>query len=1204
MSIFESYKHCFSQSKTIQFSLIPEFETADNLEKFNIINEDQKKAEKYKVVKEVFDKCHKMFIAECLDKYSTDWEPLFETLTKAQQEKDTKDFEAMKKKYQKDISNHFKKDPFFEKLKPEAIVSSVVKNESTFSFLSEQDIEIVKCFNRFATYFEGYRLTRENIYSSEISTSIAYRIVEDNFPKFVSNIRLYDSLSDELKQKFDEELKVLTDGYTLDEIFSVNGFNLVLSQKGIEFYNTILGGVTEDETTKLQGLNELCNLECQKKPNENKKIKFTPLYKQILSDRDTLSFLPQKFESDKQLLDSVKEYSENLLDFADGIIPELKQSIDQADCERIFVDKKQISYLSQIVFDNNWSEIKSILYDNKIADKSCYNLSVLNELCNKDLLKITFEYFEKIFEETKIKYNNCQPELDSEKIVSFDSIKSYLDSIQLCEKTLKIFVAKSDSDKDPIFYSSFDEIYDVFRANISLYNKVRNFATQKPYSTEKFKLNFECPTLADGWDKNKETSNNTVLFIKDGFYYIGIFNAKAKMKLTESDTPSDGDYKKMVYKLLPGPNKMLPKAFFSKKGLETYGENKYIHEGYNYGLHKKGDNFDLKFCHDLIDYFKDCISRHPDWSKFGFEFSDTQSYKDTSDFYNEITKQAYKISFSYVSEEEIKKLVSNGNMFLFKLYNKDYSSYSTGNKNLFTLYWEEIFTEENLKNPVYKLNGQAELFYRPASIRNPFIHKQGTVLINKNDNGKPVDEDVYLEAKKDADNGMSVEDLKNKYPMLTFKCAKHDIVKDRRYSKPSFSFHVPITMNYAVDNKYPKFNESVLNTLQNDETFNIIGIDRGERNLIYISLINQNGRILGQKSYNCINGVDYHSKLDKLEKERDDSRKNWKNIDSIKEVKEGYLSAVVKEICDMMVKHNAVLIMEDLNFGFKRGRFHFEKQVYQKFEKQLIDKLNFFVDKTKDRNDDGGIRNAYQLTSKFESFKKLGKQSGFLFYVPASYTSKIDPLTGFVNLFTSKQLNYHSIESSKEFISGFDSISYDEKYGFRFDFSYSNFDLFKTDYTDNWSVYSCGDGRIAHTKKDGYDSKITINVTQELKDLFKQFGIEYFPGEDFKDKLLTLTNTEFFKKFIWLFKTTVQLRYEDEENDFILSPVMSDGRFFDSRTAKEDEPQDGDANGAYHIALQGLRMLKRIENGKIKPDEKNKQAYNWFEFTQSKPYKF
>ena len=72
MSIFESYKHCFSQSKTIQFSLIPEFETADNLEKFNIITEDQKKAEKYKVVKEVFDKCHKMFISECLDKYSTD----------------------------------------------------------------------------------------------------------------------------------------------------------------------------------------------------------------------------------------------------------------------------------------------------------------------------------------------------------------------------------------------------------------------------------------------------------------------------------------------------------------------------------------------------------------------------------------------------------------------------------------------------------------------------------------------------------------------------------------------------------------------------------------------------------------------------------------------------------------------------------------------------------------------------------------------------------------------------------------------------------------------------------------------------------------------------------------------------------------------------------------------------------------------------
>ena len=46
-----------------------------------------------------------------------------------------------------------------------------------------------------------------------------------------------------------------------------------------------------------------------------------------------------------------------------------------------------------------------------------------------------------------------------------------------------------------------------------------------------------------------------------------------------------------------------------------------------------------------------------------------------------------------------------------------------------------------------------------------------------------------------------------------------------------------------------------------------------------------------------------------------------------------------------MVEYNAVLVLEDLNFRFKEKRMKFEKSVYQKFEKMLIDKLNFLVDK-------------------------------------------------------------------------------------------------------------------------------------------------------------------------------------------------------------------------------------------------------------------
>ena len=48
----------------------------------------------------------------------------------------------------------------------------------------------------------------------------------------------------------------------------------------------------------------------------------------------------------------------------------------------------------------------------------------------------------------------------------------------------------------------------------------------------------------------------------------------------------------------------------------------------------------------------------------------------------------------------------------------------------------------------------------------------------------------------------------------------------------------------------------------------------------------------------------------------------------------------------MVIDYNAIIVMEDLNKGFKRGRFKVERQVYQKFENMLISKLNYLVFKS------------------------------------------------------------------------------------------------------------------------------------------------------------------------------------------------------------------------------------------------------------------
>ena len=43
------------------------------------------------------------------------------------------------------------------------------------------------------------------------------------------------------------------------------------------------------------------------------------------------------------------------------------------------------------------------------------------------------------------------------------------------------------------------------------------------------------------------------------------------------------------------------------------------------------------------------------------------------------------------------------------------------------MYLKNLFSEENLKDIVLKLNGEAEIFFRKSSIKNPIIHKKRSI---------------------------------------------------------------------------------------------------------------------------------------------------------------------------------------------------------------------------------------------------------------------------------------------------------------------------------------------------------------------------------------------------------------------------------------------------------------------------------------------
>jgi len=316
------------------------------------------------------------------------------------------------------------------------------------------------------------------------------------------------------------------------------------------------------------------------------------------------------------------------------------------------------------------------------------------------------------------------------------------------------------------------------------------------------------------------------------------------------------------------------------------------------------------------------------------------------------------------------------------------------------------------------------------------------------------------------------------------------------------------------------------------------------------------------------------------------------------------LSQVVYKITQLMVKYNAAVILEDLNMGFKQGRQKVESSVYQQFEKSLIDKLNYLVDKNIPADEDGGLLHAYQLTNQFESFKKMGKQNGFLFYIPAWNTSKMDPVTGFVNLFDTR---YENVNKSQSFFDKFDVIRYNSaKNWFEFKFDYDNFTQKAEGTRTKWTL--CTWGTRIRTfrnplKNSSWDNE-EIVLTDEFKKHFEKFGIDV--NGNLKESIVEQGSKEFYEGLLNLLKLTLQMRNSitGTEVDYLISPVADEnGNFYDSRTCGDDLPKNADANGAYNIARKGLWVAQQIRgnDGKKYPRlaMTNKE---WLKFAQEKTY--
>lgn len=1225
--IYENFTNLYPLSKTLRFELIPQGKTLENLKINHIIENDENKAEKYKKAKKIIDKYHKFFIDECMENYNIPIEDLEEYL-ELYNSKEKDKLNKQKEKMRKDISLAFTKNKLYNEIFSKKIITKILpafdSNVETNQVLEE--------FTNFFTYFKGFNENRKNMYvAEEKSTAIAYRLINENLPMVVENINKFkyaqNIIGDSIK-KVEEDLNEYIQVEHIEDMFQIEYFNDVLTQKGIEIYNTIIGGKSKEDGTKIKGINEYINEYKQKNPTDKKIAELNILFKQVLAEKDTASFKIDKFNTDQEVLEQINELTMflNKKDIYNGIETILK-NIEEYDLSKIYIKNDlSITNISQFLYDD-WSLIsKTILqeYDNKngipntkkkennkkkyLKERKNLSIEFLNN-CTKDTIqyKPVQEYFkecivgeikkENVFEKINNAYNKLEnlikSEYPSEKnlredSVNIEKIKNYLDALKELQIFIKplVYVRFDEGlEKDNEFYDELFKYWDCLLELNSIYNKVRNYLTGKPYSTDKIKLNFNNPTLLDGWDVNKETANKSIILRKNNLYYLVILDKSFKGTLKTKSILENDDYEKMDYKQLPGPNKMLPKVFFADSNIEKFKPSKELLRKYGEGQHKKGEKFNIDFCHELIDFFKESIEKHEDWKKFEFEFSNTSEYNGISEFYKEVEKQGYKISFSAVDSDYLEQAVDNGQVYLFQIYNKDFSKYSHGKPNLHTMYWNELFSEENLNDVVYKLNGEAEIFYRKASLKRNVTHPKNVKINNKNINN-PTKQSEF----------------------------EYDLIKDKRYTEDKFQLHIPISLNFKAQG-ISNINELVNKEIKNTDENYVIGIDRGERHLLYLVLINSKGEIIEQYTLNEIinenKGVeyktDYHKLLDDKEKERENARESWQTIENIKNLKEGYLSQVINKISDLMIKYNAIVVLEDLNFGFMRGRQKFEKQVYQKFEKMLIDKLNYLVKKDIKKDEFGGVLRAYQLTNMFESFRKLGKQSGFLYYIPAWNTSKTDPVTGFVNLF---YIKYENEEKTKEFFKAFDDIRFNkEKDYFEFDIDYKKYTNKAEGTKEKWTICSYGDRikTLRNKDKNNQWDSVKVDLTQSIKKLLEENFIDIFSNK-LKAEILNIEGKEFWEKFLNLFKLCLQMRNSvtGTEEDYIISPVCDEnGNFFDSRIKNDKLPKNADANGAYNIARKGLWAIRKIKNTSDEELRKVDLAITnkeWLKFIQEKEY--
>lgn len=491
---------------------------------------------------------------------------------------------------------------------------------------------------------------------------------------------------------------------------------------------------------------------------------------------------------------------------------------------------------------------------------------------------------------------------------------------------------------------------------------------------------------------------------------------------------------------------------------------------------------------------------------------------------------------------------------------------------------------------------------KPIAKESRVKHGVGSKLVNKKDRrGDTIPEGIYREIYLYANgrtNSISAEaqryiDEEN----VVIKDAKYEIIKDKRfYGETKYMFHCPITINFKAKSGGKSIDSKINNALQQSDNLQFIGIDRGEKHLVYSCTIDKECRIIKCGHYDVINGTDYVQKLEAVADQRSSAKTNWQAENKIADLKRGYLSHVVHSLVEEVVKDgdtiapHSYVVLEDLNTEMKRGRQKIEKQVYQNMETALAKKLNFVVDKNAKQGELGSVSKALQLTPLINNYQDIEgeKKFGVMLYTRANYTSVTDPATGWRKTIYIK--NGKDVDMRKQIIEKFSDFGFDGKDYY--------FEYIEAHAGHTWRIYSGKNGnplpRFQNKKQLLKDKNIWAPEQINVADILDKLFVRFDKTKSFKQQMeqgVELEKIDGRRETAWqslryaldLIQQIRNTGIQKDDDNFLYSPVRNgNGEHFDTRNhiynGELSAIVDADANGAYNIARKGLIMDAHIKH--------------------------